>query len=90
MLTEFPDAYHSYDNPLGNKTPTISKGAQSLRACKLKEEPLGTLINAESGERFTLTDPCVQADAHTGYNEPAANATRKAVKEFVRTVFELE
>jgi hypothetical protein len=27
---------------------------------------------------------------HTGYNEPAANATRKAVKEFVRTVFKLE
>ena len=25
-----------------------------------------------------------------GYNEPAANATRKAVKEFVRTVFKLE
>jgi dienelactone hydrolase len=90
VLTEFPDAYHSFDNPLGNKTPTISKGVQSLRACKLKEEPLGTLINADSGERFTLTDPCVQADAHTGYNEAAANATRIAVKDFVRTLFKLE
>jgi hypothetical protein len=29
-------------------------------------------------------------DPHTGYNEAAANATRKAVKEFVRTVFKLE
>ena len=28
--------------------------------------------------------------AHTGYNEAAANATRKAVKDFVRTVFKLE
>jgi hypothetical protein len=27
---------------------------------------------------------------HTGYNEAAANATRKAVKDFVRTVFKLE
>jgi hypothetical protein len=61
-----------------------------LRACQLKEEPLGTLINADSGERFTLTDPCVQADAHTGYNEAAANATRIAVKDFVRTLFKLE
>ena len=34
--------------------------------------------------------PCVQTDPHTGYNEAAANATRKAVKEFVRTVFKLE
>jgi hypothetical protein len=29
-------------------------------------------------------------DPHTGYNKAAANATRKAVKEFVRTVFKLE
>ena len=90
QLTEYPDAHHSYDNPLGNKTPTVSKGSQSVRACKLKEEPLGTIINAETGQPFTYQDPCVQTDPHTGYNEPAANATRKAVKEFVRTVFKLE
>jgi len=90
QLTEYPDAHHSYDNPLGNKTPTVSKGSQSVRACKLKEEPLGTIINAETGQPFTYQDPCVQTDPHTGYNESAANATRKAVKEFVRTVFKLE
>jgi dienelactone hydrolase len=90
LLTEYPGAYHSFDNPLGNKTPTISKGVQSFRACKLKEEPLGTIINAESGQPFTYQDPCIQTDAHTGYNEAAANATRKAVKDFVRSVFKLE
>jgi len=90
VLTEYPGAYHSFDNPLGNKTPTVSKGVQSFRACKLKEEPLGTLINADSGERFTWKDPCLQTDAHTGYNEAAANATRIAVKDFVRKVFKLE
>src|SRR5215510_485210 len=90
LLTEYPGAYHSFDNPLGNKTPTISKGVQTSRACKLKEEPLGTIINAESGQRFTWKDPCIQTDAHTGYNAAAANATRIAVKEFVRTVFKLE
>ena len=90
VLTEYPGAHHSFDNPLGNKTPSVSKGVQSFRACKLKEEPLGTIINAESGERFTWKDPCVQRDAHTGYNEAAANATRIAIKDFVRTVFKLE
>jgi dienelactone hydrolase len=89
QLTEYADAHHSYDNPLGNKTPTVSKGAQSVRACKLREEPLGTIINAESGQPFTYKDPCVQTDPHTGYNEAAANATRTAVKDFVRTVFKL-
>jgi dienelactone hydrolase len=90
QLTEYPDAHHSYDNPLGSKTPRVAKGSQSVRACKLKEEPLGTIINAESGQPFTYQDPCVQTDPHTGYNEGAANATRKAVKDFVRTVFKLE
>jgi dienelactone hydrolase len=90
VLTEYPGAYHSFDNPLGNKTPRISKGAQSFRACKLKEEPLGTVINMESGERFTLKDPCMQRDAHTGYNEAAANAAWIAVKELVRSMFKLE
>jgi dienelactone hydrolase len=90
LLTEYPGAHHGYDNPLGNKTPTVSKGSQSVRACKLKEEPLGTIINAETGQPFTYQDSCVQTDPHAGYNEAAANATRTAVKEFVRTVFKLE
>jgi dienelactone hydrolase len=90
QLTEYPDAHHGYDNPLGNKTPTVAKGSQSVRACKLKEEPLGTIINAETGQQFTYKDSCVQTDPHTGYNEAAANATRKAVKEFMRAVFKLE
>jgi dienelactone hydrolase len=90
QLTEYPDAHHSYDNPLGSKIPRIAKGSQSVRACKLKEEPLGTIINAETGQPFTYKDPCVQIDPHTGYNELAANATRKAVKDFVRSVFKLE
>ena len=89
VLTEYAGAHHSFDNPLGNKTPSLSKGVQTLRACKLKEEPLGTIINADSGERFTWKDPCTQRDAHTGYSEAAANATRIAVKDFVRTLFKL-
>ena len=90
LLTEYPGAYHSFDNPLGNKTPTISKGVQTSRACNLKEEPLGRIINVESGQPFTWKDPCMQTDAHTGYNEAAADATRIAVKDFVRRVFKLE
>jgi dienelactone hydrolase len=90
QLTEYPDAHHSYDNPLGSKAPRVAKGSQSVRACKLKEEPLGTIINAETGQPFTYKDPSVQTDPHTGYNEAAANATRNAVKDFVRTMFTLE
>jgi dienelactone hydrolase len=86
VLTEYPGAQHSFDNPLGNKTPKIPKGGQSFRACKLQEEPFGTIIHAESGEPFTGKDPCLQRDAHTGYNEAAANAARIAVKELMRSM----
>jgi dienelactone hydrolase len=90
QLTEYPDAHHAYDNPLGAKTPTVSKGSQSVRACKLKEEPLGTIVNAETGQPFTYKDPCIQTDPHLGANEAAAQATRAAVKELLRTTFKLD
>ena len=89
VLTEYPGAYHSFDNPFGSKIPRISKGAQSFRACKLKEEPLGTIIHVESGEPFRRDDPCMRRDAHTGYNEAAAIAARIAVTELIRSVFKL-
>jgi len=90
QLFEYPDAHHAYDNPLGAKTPTVAKGSQSTRACTLKEEPRGTIINVATGQPFSYKDACIQTDPHTGYNEAAANATRKAVKEQVRAAFKLE
>jgi dienelactone hydrolase len=88
-LTEYPDAHHAYDNPLGPKTPTVAKGSQSVRACTLKEEAPGKIINVATGQPFSYKDPCVETDPHLGYNEAAATATRKAVKEFLRTTFKL-
>ena len=81
VLLAYLTTIHSFDNPLGNKPRSISKGGISFRACKLKEEPLGTIINGESSQRFTWKDPCLQRDAHTGYNEAAATAARIAVKD---------
>jgi hypothetical protein len=89
-LTEFADAHHGYDNPLGSKTPTVATNAQSVRACTLKEEPRGTIINATTGQPFSYKDPCVELNPHTGYNEAAAQATQAAVRELLRTVFKLD
>ena len=50
----------------------------------------GSVTNAETGQPFTYKDPWVQIDPYTGYNEVAANATRKTVKDFVQTGFKLE
>ena len=89
-LVEYPDAPHSYDNPLGPRTPRMSKGSESTRACTLKEEPLGVIVNTATGQPFTYKDDCIRRDPHVGYHEASANATRTAVKAFVRTVFKLE
>ena len=89
-LTEFPGAHHAYDNPLGSRTPAVAANAQSVRACRLKEEPLGTIINAETGQPFTYKDPCVELNPHTGYDEAAAQATGVAVKQLLRAVFKLD
>jgi dienelactone hydrolase len=90
QLIEVPDAHHAFDNPLGPKTPTVAKGSQSTRACTLKEEANGVVVNAATGQPFTYKDPCVQVDPHLAYNEAGTIATRKAVKELLRTVFKLE
>jgi dienelactone hydrolase len=88
-LTEFADTHHAYDNPLGGKSPVVATNAQSVRACKLKEEAPGIIINAETGQPFSYKDPCVALNPHTGYNEAAAQATQAAVKDLLRTVFKL-
>jgi dienelactone hydrolase len=89
-LIEYPDAPHHYDNPLGPTPARLFKGFESTRACTLKEEPLGVIVNTATGQPFTYKDECIRRDPHIGYHEDAANATRKAVKAFVRAVFRLE
>jgi dienelactone hydrolase len=89
MLTEYPDAHHAYDNPLGPKVPTVAKGSQTTRACTLKEEQPGRIINVATGQPFTYKDPCVEVDPHLGYNEAATTATRKGVRDLLRAVFKL-
>jgi hypothetical protein len=82
QLIEYPDAPHSYDNPLGPTPARLSKGSESTRDCTLKEEQLGIIINTATGKPFAYKDDCIRRDPHVGYHEDAANATRKAVKAF--------
>jgi len=90
QLVEYPGAHHTYDNPLAAKTPTIAKGSQSTRACTLKEETAGKIVNVATGQPFSYKDTCIELDPHIGYNEAAADATRVAVKDLLRTTFKLK
>ena len=90
VLTEYPNAQHGFDNPLGTAAPFMVKGAQTVRNCRLLEEPKGVLINAVSKEPFTYKDPCVEKDPHVNHDAEATNAARIAVKDFLRARFKVE
>jgi len=90
QLTEYPNAQHGFDNPLGSPAPFLVKGAQTVRACQIAEQPNGVLINAVSKEPFTYKDPCVQQDPHVNHDAEATAAAKIAVKEFLRATFKME
>jgi dienelactone hydrolase len=88
-LTEYADAHHSFDNPLLKEGPQLAAQSQSTRRCTMREEPAGTIINAATGQPFTMDDPCVERGPHVGYNAAATAAVTVAVKDFLRATLKL-
>ena len=89
QVTEYPNAPHSFDNPLGAQPAAKSAQSQSVRDCKVVEEPNGLLVNAASKEPFTYKDACVALGPHIGHDPEATRQAKQAVTQFVRTVFKL-
>jgi dienelactone hydrolase len=90
QLTEYPGVWHAFDNPLYKETPVTSPTWQTRRRCSLKEETLGRVVNVETKQPFTWTDPCVEKGPHVAYNSAALNAATVAVKEFLQSTFRLK
>lgn len=89
QVTEYPNAPHSFDNPLGASPAVVSPNSQSVRDCKIREEPLGVLINATTREPFTYKDACVAGGPHLGHDPDATRQAKQSVSTFVRAVFKL-
>jgi len=90
QFTEYSNASHAFDVPLGSLKPTAMKGGQTVRNCTIREEPVGLLINAATKEPFTYKDPCVELGPHLGYDPVATQSAKKAVRNFLKAVFKLE
>jgi dienelactone hydrolase len=88
-VTEYPNASHSFDNPLGAQPAKIQPSFESVRNCKIREEANGLLINADTKQSFTYEDACVVHGPHTGYDPVATEAARATVKAFFKSVFKL-
>jgi len=91
-LTEYPGAYHNYDNFIRKDQlqPTFLPQAQTWRHCQLMEGAQGVILNSQSGKPFDLSDPCLEKGAHLAYNDAATQATVKSVKEFLIVTFGLK
>jgi dienelactone hydrolase len=89
-LTQYPNASHAFDNPLGAQPAVMQSRFQSVRNCKIEEEADdGLLINTDTRQPFTYTDACVVLGAHVGHDPLATQAAKQAVKELFKMVFQL-
>jgi dienelactone hydrolase len=89
QLTEYPNAQHAFDNPLGSLAPSVAKNAQTVRNCRIAEETRGRLVNVATKETFKYTDACVERDPLVGHDPAATQAARQAVKDFLKTTLKL-
>ena len=88
-LTEYPNAYHAYDNFLLKETVKVPE-AQTTRRCLLEEGQNGAILNSKTGKPYDLnSDTCVEKGTQVVYNAAAYEATAKAVKEFLVATFRL-
>ena len=88
QMIEYPDTWHSYDNPLSPPTPTVVQNGQTTH-CVLKEDPIGTIVNTATQKPFTERDECVGRNPHVAYSASSTSATEEAIKGLLKTVFKL-
>jgi dienelactone hydrolase len=86
-LTEYPNAFHSYDTfrTAATKVPQ----AKTARRCAFRESDRGELLNASGAPTSTDNDPCIETGTTLEYNAAAHEATVKAVQQFLKEVFKL-
>lgn len=85
QLTEYADAHHVFDGRIFSKPVTPPK-AQRTGRCKLEEAVGGKVINSETRQTFTYSDPCVDYGPTVAYNAKAHAEVQKALTGIVTTV----
>jgi dienelactone hydrolase len=90
VLTEYPESAHGFDaGLLGMSTVSVSANAQTARHCHIREGEGGVLMNADTSAPFGYKDACIELNPHVGGNPATAKEARKAVSDFLQTLFKL-
>ena len=87
-MTEYRNTWHAFDYPSLPSKPVNIPYAQTTH-CVLKEEPVGTIINAATHKPFTYADDCLGRHAHVAYSAKATRATEEAIRSLLEKVFKL-
>jgi dienelactone hydrolase len=84
QLTAYPGAPHGFDRP-GDGPPRHNPREQNASRCLWEERPVGHLVNRDTGQPFSLDDPCVLRGGSFGPDAAAYRAARDAVRALVGT-----
>jgi dienelactone hydrolase len=82
VLHEYPDAYHTFDNPRHgsmNRQPNAMNPAR----CFYEERAGFVMVNVDTGKEMSFRDPCWTRGVTTGYSPAAHAASTAAVKDFL-------
>ena len=88
-LTEYAGARHVFDWE-AMKTPTTFDKAQNVSQCRLEESPDHRIVNSQTKQMFTYSDPCVKLGETVAYDAQAHSESKKAVQELLTAVFKLK
>lgn len=88
-LTEYPNAQHGFDAPLGANPAVAAPRDQTVRECTISEGEDGVLINQATGVQFTYKDACVKLGPLVGYDPEATQQATAAVTAFMKKVLRL-
>jgi dienelactone hydrolase len=82
QITEYAGAPHGFDRP-GDGPPRRNPREQNVSRCVLEERPKGQLVNRDSGQPFSFSDPCVTWGGTSGPDPAAYRAALQAVRALV-------
>ncbi len=86
QLTEYPNAPHGFDNPLGANPPIPARADQSVRECRIREDENAVLVNETTKARFSYSDECVRIGPTVGADPAATQAVTIAVVDFMKAL----
>ena len=84
QITEYAGAHHGFDRP-GAAPARRNPSEQNASRCFWEERPEGYLVNRDTGQPFSLSDPCVLLGGTSGPDPAAYRAALQAVKALVGT-----